>query len=458
MKQLYIFGLGREGSSTYSFLRERFPERKIILLDDKPLTSLSPEWQAAAEHPYSSFTTADTLEEYTLGEAIIYVSPGIPPKHPILKQAKKDKVEISSNTSLFFDTLQEIDPANRPLVIGVTGTKGKSTTAALIHHVLESAGKNTALGGNIGKPPLDLMASRPAGIIVLELSSHQLKDLRHSPNFAVIHQVSPEHLDYYPDFQSYLEAKSQITRFQTEDDYVIYNPMFDNAAGIAELSPGTKLPFGGAAAEQPKPLSFINNNAIFYENEEIIDLSELPLKGEHNFQNVMPAVIIAKRLGISALDIRRGLQTFTPLEHRLEEIDTVNGITYVNDSLSTTPEAAIAALRSYQGRPIVLIAGGYDRSLEYSELAREIVNQKATALLYFPPTGERLAHEVNKAKKGTGIVLEKVESMAEAVSRAKALVEANGVVILSPASASFGRFADYRDRGHQFRQAVQEIS
>lgn len=455
-RQIYIFGLGLEGFSTYNYLRKIFPEKKLILIDDKPPQDLDQHWQQAASNPYTTITTADTfldtITNYEIGSGVMFKTPGIPITHPLIKKAEQKNLDFNSNTNLFLQIVRE-----HQTIIGVTGTKGKSTTSALINHVLAKAGCKTVLAGNIGQAPLDLLHQEiRADYYVLELSSHQLLNLRSSPHFAVILNITPEHLDYYPDFASYTAAKARIVQFQHKDDFVVYNPLFELPRQIADNSKAKKLPFGKKTANQadhPDPLAYIQDNAIYYQQEKIADISELPLKGEHNLLNSLPAVVIAKQLGAETAAIRAGLQSFQPLAHRLEEVAEVKGVTFVNDSLSTTPEAAIAAINSYEGRPMALIAGGHERQQDFSALAHTIDESDVRMLLYFNPTGSRLANEI----KNPNLIKEEVLSMEEAVAAASQFARNGWVVLLSPASASFGTFKNYEDRGNQFTAAVRAL-
>ncbi len=458
-KQIYIFGLGMEGFSTYNYLRKIFPEKKLILIDDKPPQDLDQRWQQAASNPYTTITTADTfldtITNYEIGSGAMFKAPGIPVAHPLIKKAEQKNLEFNSNTNLFLQIVRE-----HKTIIGVTGTKGKSTTSALINQVLAKAGFKTVLAGNIGQAPLDLLHQEiTADYYVLELSSHQLLNLRSSPHFAVILNITPEHLDYYPDFASYVAAKARIVQFQHKNDYVVYNPLFELPRQIAADSKAKKLPFGKKTASQagqlghPNPLAYIQDSAIYYQQEKIADISDLSLKGEHNLLNSLPAVVIAKQFGAETASIREGLQSFQPLAHRLEEVVEINGVIFVNDSLSTTPEAAIAAINSYEGRPIVLIAGGHERQQDFSQLAKTIDENDVRMLLYFNPTGARLANEV----KNPNTIKEEVLSMEEAVTAASEFARNGWVVLLSPASASFGTFKNYEDRGDQFARLVKAL-
>ncbi|HYD34783.1 MAG TPA: UDP-N-acetylmuramoyl-L-alanine--D-glutamate ligase [Vitreimonas sp.] len=469
LNHLVIFGLGREGWSSWQFFHHHQPDLTVTLVDDKPLSELAPQWQTAVANSsrVRFFTSAELDHSGWDNQTLLIKTAGIPYTHPLLQAATARHLSITTNTQLFFELtnttafLAEQGLSNYPLsTIGVTGTKGKSTTTSVIYHVLKENQQPIVVGGNIGVPPLDLwpelsqLAShhppQTTLLIALELSCHQLSDLRTSPHIAVVQDITPEHLDYYATFEEYVAAKAHITAFQTPNDYVIYNPEFAQPRQLAEASSAHKLPLTEFT---------VTSDELLYRNQFIIKLSDIPLKGQFNLQNVMPAIVIGAQLGLSAEAMAAAIKTFLPLSHRLELVGTAQGVEYYNDSLSTTPVATIAALDSFAQQPVVLVAGGYDRHLEYDELARKIVASSVTGLVLFPNTGERIWAAVERADANKAAQLPHVfvEEMPEAVQHAAQLAAAGGVVLLSPASASFNHFKDYADRGHQFAAAVAAL-
>lgn len=454
---IVIAGLGREGWSTYQFLVKHLPSAAFILYDDRPSDQIDHKWIKAKERNQNISHITKIDHSTWPANSLILRTPGLPPHHPLVATPS---FPVTSNTQLFFDLLEtesSLLGANTAYTtIGITGTKGKSTTTALIAHVLQTAGLRVKLGGNIGVPPLDLLLDNQASdssfiYFVLEMSAHQLADLKTSPQIAVIQNIVPEHLDYYRDFPEYLAAKSQITRWQTTHDAVIYNPDFTTARQLAQLSPGNKVPFRVETYQ----------DWLLYQDEPIIKISDIPLVGEHNWQNVMPAIVISKRIGISTSAIVKGISTFQPLEHRLELVADQDGVRYYNDSLSTVPDAAMAAITAFGHEPIILLAGGYERHQDFSALAALLVERRARAVLLFPTTGERLKSEIETyVTRHPSLplpTLKTVNSMSEAVKLAAQLAQPGDVVLMSPASPSFGEFADYRDRGEQFRTAVRNL-
>lgn len=467
--QLIILGLGREGYSSYNFWRNQDNQLPIILVDDQPLEKLGANWKTSLIHDqYAGFVQANDFTQELSLDTLVMVSPGIKPSHPLLVKIEQSGAVISSNTQIFFEICLPVRAKNHPFshllpqlatqpkIIGITGTKGKSTTTSLIYHVLENAGLPAFLGGNIGKPPLDLIEliinspklNQP--FIVLELSCHQLQTLTISPNIAVIQAITPEHLDYYQNFYNYQQSKAQICNHQIQGDWAIYNADNQISTKIATQSQAEQFCF---SLNDQSCISFVKANKIYYQNFAIINTEELQLIGQHNWLNVLPSVIIANKLGVSPLMINKLLKSFSPLPHRLETVTQQNNITYCNDSLSTTPEATVAALKSFSSQPIILIAGGFDRGLDYSKLAKEIILQSVKLAILLPDTGSKIAKHLQQLQPHQ-IQVQQVPNLKTAVSLAKKQAENGDVILLSPGSASFNQFKDYQERGNAFKKLV----
>lgn len=438
-----IWGLGREGLSTYRFLRALLPEMCFYLYDDKSVNELDEAWQEILANPKQAVFHQTAPELPSDLPTLLFKTPGIPLNHPFLEVLDDHQVALSSNTQLFLELVKSV--SDQVTSIGVTGTKGKSTTSSVIYQVLKSAELPVWLAGNIGKPALDLWPALQASLeekptvkhyMVLELSAHQLHDMTLSPKIAVIQNIVPEHLDYYPTFADYIDAKAQIVEAQTEQDFVIYNPSYEVPKRLAENSAAKKL--------------------TFTTDEVPILLMNLRLKGKHNFENVMPAVVIAQLVGIDDATLARGIAEFQPLPHRLEYVATINDVEYYNDSLATVPDAVMAALQAFEGRSVVLIAGGFDRTLDYTELGEYLLKTNLRGLVLFPTTGEQIEAAVNKAGKPE-FPVQHIKNMDEAVKKAAELAQAGDVVLLSPAAASYNLFKDFADRGDQFKAAVRTL-
>jgi UDP-N-acetylmuramoylalanine--D-glutamate ligase len=470
--------LGQEGLSTYRFLRQHLPEKKLTIADQKKLEQLPAKLQAELNADAKlSFIGGETRYLSNLNQFdVIFKTPGIPLHLPQIQEAQQQGVLISSNLQLFFEIVEtwkqelqsklkvEIDGKSstllQPITIGVTGTKGKSTTTALIHHILSENNLDSVLVGNIGQPALDKIDQTTSkGKLVIELSSHQLDQLKISPDIAVIQRVVAEHLDYYPNPEAYYASKQAITKYQKVNQYVIYNPQWQHTRELAVLSQGKKLTFHLKFKQNSDSLVYIKSYYLTFRDnkheEQIIALKDIPLLGKHNFNNVAPAIIVGKLLGLSGAQIGQAIHTFKPLPHRLEKIAEKNGVLYVNDSLATMPDAAIAALETFKDRPVILLAGGHERHQDYSGLASTILKNQVKALALFPKNGQRLQQEIEKQAQELNLSAPPskiVKSMPEAFEFIQQHVQAGDVVLLSPGAASFGVFQNYKDRGEQFRQ------
>jgi len=418
-KKICILGFGREGESTLETLRQVFPDKTIGIADIKP--------KAIKDKHIKFHSGKDYLKALKLYN-VIFRTPGIPVA--LVKKSTKTNTEITSQTKLFFD----LCPAN---IIGVTGTKGKSTTASLIYQVLKSKFK-TYLIGNIGYPPLDrLKQIKKDSKVVFEISSHQLSDLHQSPQIAVFLNLFPEHMDYYSSFSQYTKAKANITKFQTKKDLLIFNSKSLLVSKIAKTSQAKKIPF---------PIQ-----------ENFISLKDSPLIGKFNLINIMPSVIIGKYFKIPEKKIIQIIKDFKPLNHRLEKVGKYNGITFINDSLATVPQATIAAINSLQSHIGSLIVGGFDRGVDQAPLIQSILDSSVSTVIVLPDTGLKIKAIIEKHKKKP-LKLLKATSMNQAVELAFANTNKGKTCLMSPGAASFNMFKNYQDRGNQFKQAVRSLA
>lgn len=455
-QRVLILGLGREGVSTYQYLHRRFPKKNFGLADTRDKEHFSEEEKKVLFGKRGTkFHLGEKYLESIAQYDVVIKSAGILPFLPEIEAAKKDGKLITSQLEIFF----EVCPGK---IIGVTGTKGKSTTTSAIYHVLKIAKKPARLAGNIGIPVLStLERATKDTIFVLELSSFQLMSLKKSPAIAVIQNIVFEHADYHQTFEKYVDAKSNIARFQDDNDVILYNASYPIPKKIASLSPGKKIGFSSSFVEDMACFVHDGLLCVYWDGKRkaLIPVSDLPLRGDFNVQNIMPAVIIGKIFGVTDRTLRSALKSFRALPHRLEFIGkTKKGIQFFNDSLSTVPEATLAALRAFEGEEIVLIAGGFDRHQNFSELAKIILFQKVKALILFEPTGRRLWQEILKQASPKSPPPEHafVKDMESAVAKAHGFSHENDIILLSPASPSFGIFKDYADRGDRFREEAQQ--
>jgi UDP-N-acetylmuramoylalanine--D-glutamate ligase len=481
-QQIVILGLGQEGWSSYQFLRQVLPQLPLAVADRQSANQLAPELQATfAQDKYLTLHLGEDHLEQLAQYNLIIKTPGMPVTLPQIQSALQQDIRLSSNLQLFLEIIKHWQQHSQknsivqlpyPLTIGVTGTKGKSTTASLIHHLLVETGHQSLLVGNIGQPALDMINQVTLkSIVVMEMSSHQLAELTISPDIAVVQKITSEHLDYYEDTAAYIHSKEAITKYQKVNQYVVYNPNYPNSTKIASLSPGIKIKVAPTApAEVNKPdiqvyskshyLTFRDSNQTQTE-EKIISHQDIPLSGEHNLHNVAPAVVIGKLFKIPNSSIKRAISSFLPLPHRLEQVALKNGITYVNDSMATMPDAAISALSCFPEGSVILLAGGHERNQDFKQFAKQIVAKKVKALVLFPANGERLLttvqQELRTQNQEPAIPYLIARSMPEALEFAQQYAQNGNVVLLAPGAASFGVFKNYADRGDQFREWVKKL-
>ncbi len=334
-------------------------------------------------------------------------------------------------------------------IIGVTGTKGKGTTCSLITSILRAAGKTVHLVGNIGVPALkELPIIQPDDIVVFEMSSFQSWDIEKSPHVAVVLMVEPDHLDVHRDMDEYVGAKAGMCRLQTPDDTVIYHPLNQYSAAIAEQSVGHHYRFADSGEHQ----IYIRDNAFYRDEERICGIDAVQLRGSFNLENACAAIAASAEFLDTLEAVDAGLRSFTGLPHRLKFVREVGGVTWFDDSIATTPGSAIAAIDSFAA-PKVVILGGSSKGADYTELvaAAQRTHSKIVAI---GQTGEHIA----KLCETMGVIVQRENGLMPGVVQAAAACAHPGdVVILSPASASFDQYKSYSDRGEQFIAAVEEL-
>ncbi len=429
-KKILILGFGREGKSTYRFIREHFPDKEVGIYDKNVIKD---ELQKVIFHTGPSFH--EVLSEYDL----IIKSPGI-----VLDSV--DRVEIgkfTSQTDLFLDFY-------RTQTIGITGTKGKSTTSSLLYHILDHAGKDAILVGNIGIPVFDALEKIGENtIVVFELSSHQLEYVTHSPHIGVLLNIYQEHLDHYGTFEKYKMAKENIYRYQKEGDLLVFNKEFfelpgDFQADIVTIS----------NTSEDADVVLNDNQIIDQGNVFIIDEDKIHLKGSHNLYNIGFAYTLAKKCGVSDEQFRKGIETFKPLPHRMEYVAEVGGIKFYNDSISTICETTMQAVNSLKEVDTVIL-GGMDRGIDYEPLADFLLDSKIRNIILMPDTGyriQKLMEQSEKQHKDQNIVM--VSNVEEAVKTAKEVTMQRKTCLFSPAAASYGFFKNFEERGELFKKCV----
>ncbi len=394
-KKVAILGWGVDSRDVEPWLRKQ--GANVTILDEK-------------ERPFGDLSKYDILVR----------SPGVYRYRPEL-----EGLNATSKTKIFFD----VCPGK---IIGVTGTKGKGTTSTLIYEILKAAGKKVFLGGNIGKGIFEHLDEMDEdSLVVLELSSFQLIDLHKSPHIAVVLMTTSEHQDWHKSLDEYIEAKSKITQFQMSSDFVVYNKDYPNSVKIGMQGKGQKIAVTGADWR-----------------------GEMRLRGEHNRENVAAAVAVAKIFDIQYSIFGEVIKNFKGLEHRLEEVVTVGGVTYFDDSFSTTPETTIAAIQSFT-EPLILICGGSEKGSDFTQMGKVISESRnVKTVILIGLMAERIKEKISNEEIK---ILRGAKNMAEIMEQVKSAAESGDVVVLSPAAASFDMFKNYKERGNQFKEAVRKL-
>lgn len=432
-QKILVLGFGVEGQSTAKFFAER--GAVMTVYDEQPPTAL------AATALKINFT--DNKKIINEDWAAVVRSPGFLPHHEMCVAAKKQGIFLTSNTNLFLaNTVAH--------VIGVTGTKGKGTTVTLITKFLEAAGKKVFLGGNIGVASLDLLVAATADSwVVLEMASFQLIDVVVSPHIAVLLMITSEHLDKHQSLAEYLLAKQQIVAHQQAGDAVIYN--VDYPASVPAKILGAQYPVSGRGTAPAECL--VHDQAVWLQGQKIIEVAEIKLPGAHNWENICAAIMAASCAGVAVKFFAPVLREFIGLEHRLEFVREKNGVKFYNDSFATNPESTIAAINAFSA-PKILILGGSGKNSDFTGLTKIIGARKnIKAIIGIGDEWPRLKKFLTAAAVKTRMI-ENLTTMPEIMAAVMVHATAGDVVLLSPACASFGLFPNYKERGKQFKKAV----
>jgi UDP-N-acetylmuramoylalanine--D-glutamate ligase len=425
--KIAIAGYGAEGESNYRYWNQA--EHQVVIVDEQS-PSRTPPIDASViigEHAFARLAGYD----------MVVRTAGLAP-HKI-----KTDGQIWSATNEFFVRC----PAP---IIGVTGSKGKGTTSSFITSILEAAGKTVHLVGNIGVPALDILDRIAADeIVVYELSSFQLWDITRSPHIAVVLMIEPDHLDVHSSLEEYIAAKANIVKFQTPADVVIYNATNRHATSIANSSLAQKIGYPSAMH------AHIADDAIWYGEHYLCSIDAVTLPGVHNLENALAAINAIWPFVQDADVIKRGLTNFTGLPHRLKFIRQVNGVSYYDDSIATTPGSAIAAIKAFKESKIIIL-GGSSKGANFHELAGVARQNDVKLAITIGDEADRiesmlLAEGIAVVNLGSKVTLDEVAKVAQSYT------QSGDVVILSPACASFDMFKNYSDRGDQFVRAVSQL-
>ena len=418
-QKILILGFGREGKSTLTFLNRELPDAEIAIADINPI-----EDESVVK--YTTFTGQDYLnccKDYN----IIIKAPGVAIKNDL---PDSEKAKITSQTDLFLQ-------AYRNQTIGITGTKGKSTTSSLIYHILQKTGKKSVLVGNIGKPCFDFLDEiTPETIVVFEISAHQLEYVKASPHYAILLNIYEEHFDHYATPEDYYSAKKNIFRLQQTGDLLVYGDIFQHAT----------------QAELDAVPSF----KIDIEKTEVVPKNQIrtALLGEHNLKNIEAAAAVAYALRIDGEAFLDAVASFQGLPHRLQYVGTFRGIKFYNDSIATAQEATINAVKAV-GDVDTLILGGMDRGLDYHPLVDFLKHSNVRNILLLPDTGAKIEQIFAEDRYVQGLI--RVKNMEEAVKMAYEVTNPSQSCLLSPAAASYGFYKDFQERGEDYCRLVNML-
>ena len=455
-KKITVFGLGLLGGGlgVVKFIAKH-GAKKIIITDIKDKKQLKGTLEKLKGLKNIELVLGyHRIEDFTKVDMVIK-NPQIPWDNKYIKEALKNNIPVEMDSSLFF----KLCPNNK--IIGITGTKGKTTTSSMIFDLLKSSGKNPIMVGVGEESVLDKLEElKKDSIVVFELSSWRLSALgryKISPSVAVFKNIFPDHLNYYKGMDDYISDKENVCKYQKPLDWCVYN---SDDEIINEISKNTKSQLLGFSFERRD-----EGRSVFYENEKIylndgIDIRELANQADlkrftkHNISNLMAAIGVAFTLGIDFKEIKKSISKIQQVKHRMEFVDEINGIKYFNDTAATIPHAAIAALESFE-QPIILIAGGSDKNLDFSRFGKIIADKvKGLILLRGNATDKLVASLREHMPEREHKRFEIFDSMSKAVEEATRVASNGDIVLLSPGAASFGLFENEFDRGNKFKEAV----
>jgi UDP-N-acetylmuramoylalanine--D-glutamate ligase len=430
-----VWGSGREGVAAAAAIAAHGPARLVAVDDTVNFLSLDWSQSRAKDVP---LVTGEDCHDALMGAEVIVRSPGVPQTHRWIVEARERGITVTGGTALWMAD-------HAAATVGVTGSKGKSTTSSLVSHLLSAAGRPNVFGGNIGVPLLDLPDSEQ---YVLELSSYQCSDLTDSPRVAVVTALFPEHLDAHGGEREYYRDKLNLIAHGPET--VVVNGLDERLA--AELGDRPAVRAG-------LPDSYhVRDGVVYRAQAPLFERAVLPLVGRHNERNLCVALAVLEALGVdvvaSAGTLATAAKGFAALPHRLTEIDDPSGLTFVDDTLATSPYASMHAIDAYDGRPLTVIVGGTDRGLDYTPLREHLTGRELT-VIGIPDSGSRIVAALEGLP---GVRTEVADDLVEAVRLARTLTPAGGAVLLSPAAPSYGRFRNFEHRSEVFAQAVKDTA
>ena len=437
-KKIFILGMARSGYEAAKLLSDY--NNEIIVTDGKEQdSSLVSELESLG---VKVIITGDQLS--LLDDSFDYVikNPGIKYDNPVVIKAKELGIKVINEVEMAYSFLDK--SVN---IIGVTGSNGKTTTTTLISEFMKNSFDNVYLGGNIGIPLSNFVRDiKPNSYLVLEISDHQLCDMYNfKTNVSVLTNITPTHLDFHKSYEVYQMTKKKIFNNHTSDDLAVINKDDEVSMKITDDIKSTKVYYG----HDKTNLAYYDEEGIYYDGKLVIKLDDIILKGKHNYQNIMGAIIAVKKYGVTDEVIQKVLKEFKGVEHRLEYVDTINGVTYYNDSKATNCVSTITALNSFD-KPTILLLGGYDRGHSFHDLDDSMKNVKC--VVCFGETKNRIEEFCNDLN----IKCSKNDTLKEAMNVVKDICTPGDVVLLSPACASWDQYDRFEDRGDEFKKLVRE--
>ena len=438
-KKVLILGLSKSGVAAAKYLSSKGAD--CFITEFKPLQDKDVELVKELEALDIKVETGSHSDEFINDSYIAITSPGIPPKSEIFTRLKERNIPVIGEVELAY--LEATTP-----FVAITGTNGKTTTTYLMSHILSSE-YEAPVCGNIGVPPTSLL-DKKTDYLVCEVSSFQLATApTFKPQIACFLTFTPDHIDWHGGLDKYFEAKASLFEDKKQPAYAVFSGVDETIYEFSKTYKGEKFIY---AKEEDKNCCYIKNDAIFFKRkveEEIIKLNEITLVGEHNYQNIMCAIVVAKLAGISNENIRERIMSFKAVEHRIEYVADVNGKAFYNDSKATNPEASFVAVKSFQGKNLTLIAGGRDKNTDLTEFCTGYINKYVSTVILIGEATQRFKE--NMEKNGfTNIIL--ANSLEEAIDISLNLD--TQVVLLSPACASYDMFNSYEHRGEVFKNYV----
>jgi len=440
-KKIAILGFGKEGKSTFNYIRKHNPNFKLFILDKNE--NLIEENEFLRGDIFTKVITGynylDSLKDYDL----IIKTPGISLKDIDISRFEQN---ITSQIEIVLECFHN-------QIIGVTGTKGKSTTSSLIYKVLKDQNIDSLLLGNIGTPVFDYIDDiKDSTKVVIEMSSHQLEFIRTSPHISIILNLFEDHLDHAGSVEHYYESKMNIFKYQSRVDYAIYcsdnKTLYDLVK--SKRNDAQLFNYKFALEKQDYNTIYCDDNYIYFRNKPVYNINnERNLIGRHNISNIMAVMTVVNILGLSNSIASKSINEFVPLEHRLENVGNYDGVIYYDDAIATIPNATINAIESL-GIVNTLIFGGMDRGIHYEELIEYLKKCNIENLICMPETGYKIGSQITNKN------VYKAENLENAVDIAKRITKKGMICLLSPAASSYNQFKNFAEKGNKFKELVRK--